>query len=285
MMWGGHTIVARSSVGEVSPMLLMALRWLLCLFILAAFLHRDIKRDWPILRANLPWFMAMGGVFLAGFTIFFISAAHHTTAINLGIIQSTIPAFVILLSFLFQGQYFGAVQACGLLLSIIGVIYLTCEGSVELLASLALNFGDFLMIMACVCYASFTVGLCRKISTSPFVLLACFSIFATITLGLFTYGEYLRGDLVLPGVRGVLLIIYSGVMASLVGQLLFVQGVRLVGANRAGLYINLVPLFGALMAVMFLGESLEFYHGVSLLMVLTGIYLVDKFKKKSNASG
>ena len=82
----------------------------------------------------------------------------------------------------------------------------------------------------------------------------------------------------MPSFKGVLLIIYSGVVASLTGQLFFVRGVRLVGANRAGLYINLVPVFGSLMAVVFLGESLKIYHGISLIMVLSGIYLVEKFK-------
>ncbi|NCW54115.1 MAG: EamA family transporter, partial [Rhodobacteraceae bacterium] len=114
LMWGGHTIVARASVGEVSPMLLMALRWLLCLLVLAVFLRREIKRDWPILRANMLWLMLMGGVGLAGFTIFFISAAQYTSAINLGIMQSSIPAFVILMSFLFLGKPFGLMQTFGL---------------------------------------------------------------------------------------------------------------------------------------------------------------------------
>ena len=62
LMWGGHTIVARASVGAVSPMLLLSLRWLLCLLVLAVFLRREIKRDWPILRANMLWLMLMGGV-------------------------------------------------------------------------------------------------------------------------------------------------------------------------------------------------------------------------------
>ncbi|MEL0024455.1 MAG: DMT family transporter, partial [Alphaproteobacteria bacterium] len=118
----------------------------------------------------------------------------------------------------------------------------------------------------------------RKVASSPFVLLAFFSLFALFTLGICAVVEYLQGLQILPSFKGVLLIIYSGVVASLTGQLFFVRGVRLVGANRAGLYINLVPVFGALMAVVFLGESLKIYHGISLIMVLSGIYLVEKFK-------
>jgi len=278
MMWGGHTIVARASVGEVSPMLLMALRWLLCLLILAVFLRHEIKRDWSILKPNLSWLMLMGGVGLAGFTIFFILAAQYTSAINLGIMQSSIPAFVILMSFLFLGKSFGPMQTVGLCLTIIGVVYLTCGGSFASLAALAINSGDLLMLVACLCYAGFAVGLSRKVSASPFVLLAFFSLFALVTLGICAIAEYLQGSQILPSFKGMLMIAYSGIIASLVGQLFFVRGVRLVGASRAGLYINLVPVFGALMAVMFLGESLKIYHGISLIMVLSGIYLVEKYK-------
>jgi hypothetical protein len=79
MMWGGHTIVARASVGEVSPMLMMALRWILCLVILLFFYGRDIKKEWPGISQNISWLALMGGVFLAGFTIFFILAAQYTS--------------------------------------------------------------------------------------------------------------------------------------------------------------------------------------------------------------
>ena len=259
-------------------MLLMALRWLLCLLILAVFLRHEIKRDWSILKPNLSWLMLMGGVGLAGFTIFFILAAQYTSAINLGIMQSSIPAFVILMSFLFLGKSFGPMQTVGLFLTIIGVVYLTCGGSFASLAVLAINSGDLLMLVACLCYAGFAVGLSRKVSASPFVLLAFFSLFALVTLGICAIAEYLQGSQILPSFKGMLMIAYSGIIASLVGQLFFVRGVRLVGANRAGLYINLVPVFGALMAVMFLGESLKIYHGISLIMVLSGIYLVEKYK-------
>ena len=278
MMWGGHTIVARASVGEVSPMLMMALRWILCLVILLFFYGRDIKKEWPGISQNISWLALMGGVFLAGFTIFFILAAQHTSATNLGIMQSSIPGIVVLLGFLFLRQKFKFIQICGLCLSMIGVVYLICNGSLLSLMTLEFNLGDLFMLVACICYASFTVGLTKKMPLNSFLLLTIFSFFAAITLAIGTIFEYLEGNLVLPSPFGLFAIFYSGVMASLVGQLLFVRGVRSIGSNRAGLYLNMVPVFGAMMADIFLGEHLQGFHFISALFVLSGIYFVERFK-------
>ena len=278
MMWGGHTIVARASVGEVSPMLMMALRWLLCLAILLFFYGRDLKQQWSSISQNISWMALMGGVFLAGFTIFFILGAQYTSATNLGIMQSSIPGIVVFLGFLFLRQKFRFFQICGLSLSMTGVVYLICKGSLLSLMTMAFNLGDLLMLVACICYAGFTVGLTKKMPVNTFLLLTVFSFFAAITLAIGTIFEYLDGDLVLPSPFGFFAIFYSGVMASLVGQLLFVRGVRAIGSNRAGLYLNMVPVFGAMMAVIFLGENLQLFHFISALFVLSGIYLVERFK-------
>ncbi len=278
LMWGGHTIVARASVGEVSPMLMMALRWLLCLVVLLFFYGMDFQREWPKIKKNLGWLAIMGGIFLAGFTVFFILAAQHTSATNLGIMQSSIPGIVVLLGFVFLGKKFGSIQICGLLISIAGVMYLVCSGSLANLISLQFNFGDVLMLLACCCYASFAVGLTKKIALTSFLLLTVFSFFALVTLSVGATIEYLKGETILPSYFGIFSIFYSGVMASLVGQILFVRGVQSVGSNRAGLYLNMVPVFGAVMAVIFLGEKLQSFHFISGLFVLFGIYLVEKYK-------
>ncbi len=259
-------------------MLMMALRWLLCLVLLLFFYGKDIQREWPTIRKNLSWLAVMGGIFLAGFTVFFILAAQHTSAINLGIIQSSIPGIVVLFGVCFLEKKFGWIQICGLLISIMGVVYLVCSGSLINLISLKFNFGDILMFLACCCYASFAVGLTKKIPLNSFILLTVFSFFAFVTISAGATIEFFKGDTITPSYFGFFSIFYSGVIASLVGQVLFVRGVRAVGSNRAGLYINMVPVFGAAMAVIFLGEKLHSFHFISVLFVVFGIYLVEKYK-------
>ena len=106
------------------------------------------------------------------------------------------------------------------------------------------------MLVACICYASFTVGLTKNMPVSSFLLLTIFSFFVVITLAIGTIFEYLGGIWCCPVHSGIFAIFTGGVMASLVGQLLFVRGVRSIGSNRAGLYLNMVPVFGAI-TVMF----------------------------------
>ncbi|MGB0690405.1 MAG: EamA family transporter, partial [Candidatus Puniceispirillum sp.] len=91
--------------------------------------------------------------------------------------------------------------------------------------------------------------------------------------------EYAHGSLVIPGLKGWLLVIYCAIFPSLLAQVLFMRGVELAGSNRAGLYVNLVPVFAALFAVMMLGEVMHLYHIISLVLVLGGIYMAERGKK------
>ena len=107
LMWAGHTIAARLSVGEMSPMVMMGLRWFACLAILMLIFRKQIRAEWPRVRERLGWVALMGGLGMAGFTFFFILAAQYTTAVNLGITQSSIPALVMVMSLLVFGTRIG----------------------------------------------------------------------------------------------------------------------------------------------------------------------------------
>ena len=277
-MWAGHTIAARLSVGEMSPMVMMGFRWMACLAILVIILRKQMVVEWPRVRARLGWVAAMGGLGMAGFTFFFILAAQYTTAINLGITQSSVPMIVMLMSLAAFGTRIGMVQLVGLFLSFIGVIVLVTTGSLEVLASLTFNRGDLLMLVACVCYAGYTVGLSRRMDMPPALMLAFFAVPATLVF-IFCMGvEYWRGDMVLPGIKGMFIVAYCAIFPSMLAQIFFMRGVELAGANRSGFYLNLIPVFSAMMGVIFLAESLYFYHAASLAMVLGGIYLAEKHK-------
>ena len=277
-MWAGHTIAARLSVGEMSPMVMMGLRWMACLTILAFFFRKQMVVEWPRVRARLGWVAAMGGLGMAGFTFFFILAAQYTTAINLGITQSSVPMIVMLMSLAAFGTRIGMVQLVGLVVSFIGVLVLVTNGSLEVLAGLTFNRGDLLMLVACVCYAGYTVGLSRRIDMPPALMLAFFAIPATFVFVCFMGVEFMRGEMVLPGIKGLFIVAYCAIFPSMLAQIFFMRGVELAGANRSGFYLNLIPVFSAIMGVLFLAESLYLYHAASLAMVLGGIYLAERHK-------
>ena len=279
MMWAGHTIAARISVNEISPMLLMELRWILCLLVLIVFCRKQLISQLPAVRERLGWVFMMGAFGMAGFTVFFILAAQHTTAVNLGITQGSIPAFVMLIGLVVLRTKISLLQICGLALSLAGVVLLVSGGSFSVIKSVQFNVGDLLMLIACLCYAGYTVGLSRRIVMSPVLMLAFFSAAAVVTLTISTAIEYAQGSLVMPGLKGWLIVIYCAIFPSLLAQVLFMRGVELAGSNRAGLYVNLVPVFAALFAVIILGEVMYFYHILSLAFVLGGIYMAERGKK------
>jgi drug/metabolite transporter (DMT)-like permease len=279
LMWAGHTIAARLSVHEISPMLLMELRWLLCLLVLIAFCRKQLMSQIPVVKERLGWVFMMGAFGMAGFTVFFILAAQFTTAVNLGITQGSIPAFVMIIGLIVLRTKVSFLQICGLILSLGGVVLLVSGGSLSVLKNVQFNTGDLLMLIACFCYAGYTVGLSRRIDMSPVMMLAFFSAAAVVTLTISTVIEYAHGSLVMPGIKGWLLVIYCAIFPSLLAQVLFMRGVELAGSNRAGLYVNLVPVFAALFAVMILGEVMHLYHIISLVLVLGGIYMSERGKK------
>ena len=283
LMWAGHTIAARLSVGEMSPMVMMGLRWFACLAILAVIFRQQIRAEWPRVRARLGWVILMGGGGMAGFTFFFILAAQHTTAVNLGITQSSVPAMVMLLSLAAFGTRIGRMQLVGLAVSFLGVTVLVTKGSLPVLMALQFNTGDLLMLVACLCYAAYTVGLSRRLEMSPALLLTFFAVPASMVFALSMGVEYWAGTMQMPGPKGLAIVVYCAIFPSMLAQICFMRGVELAGPTRAGFYLNLIPVFSALMAVFILSEKLYSYHAASAVMVLGGIYLAERHKSVAKA--
>ena len=281
LIWAGHAVALRMSVGEISPVLLMQMRWFGAFIILVVIYRKTLPRYVPLALQNWRWVFAMGGGGLAGFSLLLVYAAQYTTAVNLGIMQGVIPAVVMLLGWLIYRTRIGWLQFFGLCSSLTGILVLVSTGSFATILALRFNFGDLLMVAACLCYGAYTVALAKRLEMPP-VLLLCFLAFcAFLTCSLFLIAEYANGHLVLPGVKGSLLLFYSAIFPSILSQTFYMRGVELAGANRAGLYVNMVPIFAAFLAMLILSETMYLYHLLALLMVLGGIFLAQRGKVKT----
>ena len=273
--WGSNTIASRLAVGEVSPMLLIFFRWGFVVVILLSLYWRQMIDEWPIIRPRLKWLLIMGGCGLSLFNAFFYIAAHSTTAVNLGIIQSTMPGMILLGSFMFFGDRINRLQFSGLLLTLLGVGVIVTQGSLEQLMQLTFNHGDLLMIFACSFYAMYTVGLKRRPKISGMVMLAYFSVAAFLmTIPLMIFESFIYGT-VMPGVKGFAIVCYIAIVPSFLSQIFFMRGVDLIGPGSAGLYANLVPIFSAIMAVLLLSEEFALFHLAAMLLVFAGIGLFE----------
>jgi len=278
LCWGFNAILGRLAVGEVSPMLLVTIRWFGVVMLLMVIARRSFSKDWPVLRENL-WIVAfLGAVGFTGFNSLFYIAAHSTGAINIGIIQGSIPVFVMLGALIAYGTRVTGLQIVGVGITLIGVVCVAARGDLQRLATLDLVRGDMYMLIACLLYSVYTIALRRRPDVSALSLFCVLAFAALITSIPFAVGEMILGRAQWPSTNGWIIIGLICIFPSFVAQLAFINGVSLIGPGRAGVFVNLVPIFAATLAVFILREPFRGFHAISLVLVLLGIALSEKGK-------
>jgi drug/metabolite transporter (DMT)-like permease len=276
LMWGGNAVASRLAVGEVSPKTFTFLRWTLPVVILGVALHQQLLAHRQALAERWPLVLLMGTLGLTVFNALMYVAAHHTTAVNITILQGSMPVFVLVGALLFYGTRIRGWQIAGMAVTLLGALLVATRADPATLTSFSFNIGDLWMLAACGLYAGYTVALRAKPPVPGLVFFAALAGVALLTsVPLMAY-EVATGTVTWPSLRGWLIVLYVGLFPSFVSQVLFMRGVELIGPGRAGLFVNLVPIFGALLAVLILGEPFAAYHGVGLALVLGGIWLAER---------
>ena len=276
LFWGGNAIAGKFAVGHVSPMILTALRWLIAAAILLLVAHRHLARDWPVIRANLGYLFLLGAFGFAAFNATLYSALKYTTAINVTILQAAMPMFIFVLNFLAFRTHVHWAQILGYTVTLAGVVLTATDGKPDQLLDLALNRGDLMMLAGSLIYATYSVALRARPDIHWLSFLTSLVISAAIvSLGLAAY-EISNESAIWPATTTAwLLIAYTIVFPSLISQAFFVRGVELIGSNRAALFLNLVPIFGSLLAVIILGEAFQLFHALAMVLVIGGIALAQ----------
>jgi len=274
-------VLGRWAVGEISPLLLVSARWLGVVLLLALFARSHVRRDWPVLRRHLGFIALLGAIGFALFNSLFYIAAHSTTAVNIGIIQGSIPVFVLLGAFLAYRTPVTLLQIAGVAVTMFGVVLVAASGDLARLMALQVNPGDLLMLVACVLYSAYAVALRRR---PPVSALGLFTVMAgaafLLSLPLVAI-EAMLGTLQWPTPTGWIVIGLATLFPSFLAQIFFIEGVALIGPGRAGIFVNLVPVFASIMAVVFLSEPFELFHALALVLVLGGIGLAEWARSQS----
>ncbi len=284
--WAGNTVAGRMSTGEISPMVVVFLRWFIISIFLILFLNKKLLLSFKLISGKLVWLCLMGSLGLTGFNALFYIAAQNTTAINLGIIQGIMPAIILVGSVIIFKEAVNFTKVTGLIIAFFGVLVVVSQGDYERVILLSFNYGDLVMLCACFFYSGFTLGLKNKPVIDPIVLMTYFSLSALIFSIPLLIIEYYLGLIQVPATSTAwLTILYIAFVPSFLAQIFFIRGVELVGASKAGLFINFLPIFAAILGVLLLGERLFVYHLISLFIVLLGVYLFmvigDKEKNTS----
>ncbi len=278
LIWGSNAVAGKFAVGEVSPLLLTAFRWGIAAVILVFISRRHLRADWPVLRSRLPYLFVLGAAGFTGFNALLYSALHDTTAINATIIQAGIPLFVFALNYVLYRMALSWGQVVGYGLTLLGVALTAAGGDLLSLDALQINHGDAIMIAAVFLYASYTVALRAKPDVHWLSFLSCLVVAATVVAIPLAAYEATTPSFIWPTtLTGWSVVFYAALLSSIVAQALFIRGNELIGTNKAGLYINLVPLFASILSVLLLGESFHIYHGAALVLVIGGIILAQRW--------
>ncbi|MCC2611332.1 DMT family transporter [Neorhizobium sp. Rsf11] len=281
LCWGGNAVAGKLAVGHVSPMMLTFWRWLIATVIIFAISAPQLRKDWPVVRKNLPILIFLGVMGYVVFNAALYTAVNYTTAINVTVEQVLIPMLIFVMNFALFRMKVSLAQVFGFTLTFIGGIITAVHGDFETLRTLTVNIGDAIMMIAIVGYAIYTVALRWRPMVNWRTLMAVPALVAMLFSIPLAAWEYSSGRMIWPDTTGWIVALYTAVFASLIAQVLYIVGVGKIGANRAGLFINLVPVFGTLLSVAIIGEDLQIFHIVALALALSGIAIAEWGKPAS----
>ncbi len=275
LAWGGNAVAGKLAVGHVSPMMLTFWRWFFAVAIIFAISVPQLIKDWPVVRKNLPILLFLGVVGYVVFNGALYTAVNYTTAINVTVEQAVIPMLIFVINFALFRMKVSWAQILGFTLTLFGGIITAIHGDLSALVTLTVNFGDAIMMIAVVAYAIYTVALRWRPKIDWRTLMAVPAFFAMVFSLPLVFWEYSADRVIWPDAKGWVVVLYTGIFASLIAQVLYIKGVEEIGGNRAGLFINLVPVFGTLLSVAIIGESLQLFHIVALALALGGIAIAE----------
>jgi len=280
LLWGGNVVASKWAAGEVSPQVLTCLRWAVACLVLAVPARAGFVAEWARLKPHWPYVLLMGA---CGYTLYaslFYAAGLFTSGINIALFQGSIPVLVILINYLVHRVAVTGAQLLGVAVTLAGAMVAATHGDWRVLATFAFNRGDVLMLVACLLYAGYTVALARRPKVSGLSFFTAVALSALVTSLPPLYAEWALGHTIWPTRKGWAIVLFVALGPSLIAQLAFMRGVELIGPNRAGLFVNLVPIFGAGLAILLVGEPFRWHDALALALVIGGIAIAERLGRR-----
>jgi drug/metabolite transporter (DMT)-like permease len=282
LFWSGNFIFGRLVSSSIEPMQLSFFRWFFVLLLLSPFLIINYKNILKVFKKEYLVLLILGSLGISGFNTFLYYGLQTTTATNALLINSSIPIFIIILSAIIFKTSITKIQFSGVILSTLGVIYLILKGEIDHIFELEFTHGDLWIIAACVDWALYTVLL--KYKPKELNSIEFFSIttlIGTIILFIvFLYQGYSFEFSFLEKNEVLYSLAYIVIFPSILSFYFWNRAILEVGANKAGQFTHLMPIFGAILAYFFLGEVIQTYHIVGIILIFLGIYLSIFLKKR-----
>src|SRR5215208_1973340 len=282
LCWAGNAIVGRLAAGHIPPVTLSFLRWSFAFLIILPFAWNHLKRDWGAIRARLGMMVVLSVTGIGAFNTLQYWALEHTEALNTLLLQSAGPLFVAAWSLILLGVRLTLAQACGIVLSLTGVLVILLRGELTTLASIEFNKGDLIFTVALAIFGLYSVLSLKRPQIHGLSFVGFTFGCGAATLIPLLIVELVSRPVMQINTTNLLTLFYVAVFPSTLAYLCFNRGVQLIGANRAAPFFHVVPVFGSVMAIVFLGEHPPAFHLIGFALVLTGVFVASRKPRKAN---
>ncbi len=277
LFWSGNMVLGRGIRTDVPPLALAFWRWAIAFALVLPLALPHFKSQWPLLKAAWWPILVLGVLGVGCYNTFAYIALQYTSATNAVLLNSFIPVLTIAISWAFLGKQLRRIEGIGVVISMIGVITIVARGDLAVLAHLNLNLGDLWMLGAVLVWAIYTVGLAwRPAGVHPMLMLAAMTAVGLAALLPAYLWELAQGRQINVHLASLASLAYVGIFPSFLGYIFYNRGVGEVGANKASLFIHLMPVFGTILSAIFLGEVPLWYHYLGISLIFTGIWLTMK---------
>src|SRR5215217_2076188 len=276
LCWAGNAIVGRMAAGHIAPVTLSFLRWSFAFLIILPFAWKHLVRDWGAIRSRLGIMILLSITGIGAFNTLQYWALEHTQALNTLLLQSAGPLFVAVWSLILLGDRLTLAQAGGIALSMTGVLVILLHGDLTALTSIEFNEGDLIFTFALAIFGLYSVLSLKRPEIHGLAFVGfTFGAGAACLIPLWIW-ELSSRPVMRLDTANLLSLFYVAVFPSTLAYLCFNRGVQLIGANRAAPFFHVVPVFGTVMSIVFLGEHPQIFHFIGFALVLTGVFVASR---------
>ncbi len=277
LCWSGNTVLARWAVFDIKPMALSFYRWFIAMVIILPFAAPLIRKDWPVIRQNFLYLLFLSFFSVAVYNSVLYVGAQYTSATNIGLVIGVMPGMTILFAWVLNRELPRFNQSLGVSIAMAGMMVIILKGSISNLIALTFNPGDLLILVSISSWALYSVLLKKRpLVIHPVSLLSCLIVLGVICIFPFYLWE-LRVTTHFALNRATLLIFgYLAIFPSILSYIFWNHGVKVVGPARSAAFMYLLPLFTAIMAFVFLDESILPFHIVGGVIIFAGLYLTSR---------
>ena len=272
-----NLVVARGGVEYVPPISLAFWRWTIVFSILLLFNFQTLVNKTKIIKKEIKKLLFLGAMGCGVCGAFPFLAGQTTTIVNMGIIYTSSPIFIILISYLFFKEKFTFIKFLGLILCLLGVIIIITKADLEILFSLRFTTGDLWMLGASMGWALYSIYLFNwKSNLSVFERFTLISLFGAVSLFPFYVAEEMYLSSTEFNRNFFIWTFFAAISPGIIAFSLYTYAQKYLGATTTGFTLYLFTVYGAFYGIVFFNENLEIYHYVSTILVFLGIYLVKK---------